>query len=471
MGWKLWRGLWLICGILALGPADGTALDGPPPPGAGAIDIFRLETLDLETAKTVAVSGSPTFAAAIERVRQAEERVRQAQADYWPRLDAGASGARVELSDREAQSRLRAVRRFDPDAGIADPEDVYRANLTAGWEVFTGFRRRFENARARFGEEASRSALDEARRLLLFSVARAFYEAQLAREDITIAKADEAFNLRQAEEARARRRAGTGSLSDVLNFEIQVNAARSALNDADRAFAVSRIALASIMGLPEGRLPMGLDLAPLTEPSSEDLLPPDDEPLIRFAEAHRPDILESGFRLQEAEAGIGVARSEYYPTLSLEASADGYRENSARFGQDDFGNSVGLFMNYNLFSGGATRARVAEARYAKREAERLDEAVRVDAFSEVHEAIANVVASQKELALQRENAVLVQRNRDLVEKGYAAGQESLVRLNEAQRDLISAQARLALARVALQQSWEGLDAATAANLGDAYGTP
>ena len=50
----------------------------------------------------------------------------------------------------------------------------------------------------------------------------------------------------------------------------------------------------------------------------------------------------------------------------------------------------------------------------------------------------------------------MQRNRDLVEKGYGVGQESLVRLNEAQRDLNQAMARLASARVSLRQAWYNL---------------
>jgi outer membrane protein TolC len=74
--------------------------------------------------------------------------------------------------------------------------------------------------------------------------------------------------------------------------------------------------------------------------------------------------------------------------------------------------------------------------------------------------MAALTTARDQLILQRENARLVRRNRDLVEKEYAAGQTSLVRLNEAQRDLIQARGRLALARVSLRQAWQGLYAAT-----------
>jgi outer membrane protein TolC len=74
--------------------------------------------------------------------------------------------------------------------------------------------------------------------------------------------------------------------------------------------------------------------------------------------------------------------------------------------------------------------------------------------------VANVRSAQYELELQRKNAGLVRENRDLVEKEYQAGQASLVRLNEAQRDLNRAQGRLALALVGLRQALKNLDAST-----------
>ena len=68
--------------------------------------------------------------------------------------------------------------------------------------------------------------------------------------------------------------------------------------------------------------------------------------------------------------------------------------------------------------------------------------------------------TQAQLRLQRINAELVQTNRDLVDKEYTAGQASLVRLNEAQRDLVTAQSRLALALATMRQAWFNLETVT-----------
>ncbi len=47
-----------------------------------------------------------------------------------------------------------------------------------------------------------------------------------------------------------------------------------------------------------------------------------------------------------------------------------------------------------------------------------------------------------------------------MEKEYNAGQASLVRLNESQKDLTTAQSNLALALVALRQAWVELETRT-----------
>jgi outer membrane protein TolC len=144
----------------------------------------------------------------------------------------------------------------------------------------------------------------------------------------------------------------------------------------------------------------------------------------------------------------------------LAGSLDGERTDSARFEGDDFGNTVGLYMTYRLYSGGDRRARLAEAKYQRREADENLAALKIQVSADVQEAVARVKSAQFELELQRRNAVLVLKNRDLVAKEYQAGQASLVRLNEAQRNLNQAQTRLALARVGLRQALKNLNAST-----------
>jgi outer membrane protein len=443
----------LIAGVAMAATAQAADTDA-------AIDIETLAALDLVTAQRLALAGNPSLDAAAERVRQAAEQIKQARAAYLPSLDATASASHARLSDNAHAANLASARALNPLATIADPEDYYSTRLTATWTLFNGFKRHFSHAQARYGEEQSRVGRDETRRLLLASVAESFFGAQLARENMAIAAAGEAFNQRQLHEARIRQKVGTGSLSDVLNFQVQANASRSERISAEADYQTARIGLAALMGIPTSVLPARLELAPMEKISESEMGRPESAARIDHALAHRPDARQRHWALKQVEAGVGSARADFLPTVRLSGTYDGQRANSGGFREDDFGDTIGVYLTYNLFSGGLHRAKLGEAKRKAVEAAKNLASTEIDITADVQKALAALNSAQAQLRLQQANADLVKQNRDLVEKEYAAGQTSLVRLNEAQRNLTQARGRLALARASLRKAWSGLDAST-----------
>lgn len=417
---------------------------------APAIDWAVIELLDLKKAAEIALINNPSLAAAEARVRQAVERLEQARARYWPSLDATLAGARISYAGNHG----------NPTPSGSDPEKRYQADLAATWVLFDGFARKFANASARFGKSQSEASRDEAGRLILSAVASAYFAAQLALEDIVIAESNQAFNQRQLVEAQARYRIGTGALSDVLNFKIRVNEAKTSLINSERVFSETMYALAALLGAPRSHFPEKMKLARLKEETVEEMKKPDADLLARQALEYRPDLKETRFALHQSAAQVKIAQSRFYPSISLAASLDGDRSGNAGFEGDDFGNTIGFNLSYNLFAGGSDRAKVKEARARTQELAKTLENLELQVNSEVRISSNQVYATQRQLVLQRANAELNQQNRDLVEKEYAAGQVSLVRLNEAQRDLTTAQGRLALALASLRQAWFNLETDT-----------
>lgn len=449
---RRWSLVWVTVFLLLLGgwAPQGIAADSD----SGPLKLEDIEILDLAAAARIALADNPNLAAAQARVTQAREAVRQARSAYWPRLDLGASAARVELSDSAYENQVK----INPT--LEDPEDYYRADITASWLIFDGFSRKFDLAAAKYGAETSEAARADAQRLLLSAVTSAFLSAQQALESVAIAKADEAFNQRQLTEARLRYDVGTGALSDVLNFEVKANSAISARIDAERVYQTSRIGLAALLGVEQARLSDDLPLASLSPIADDELIAPQVEPQLDLALVRRPDLAQSDWQVQQAAAEAKSARGKFYPTLSLSASYDGERAGDAEFESDDFGNTVAVNLSYNLFAGGLNHARLQQAKARLTELEKIKTNAEINITSEVRTAAAVVLSAQEQLKLQRANAQLVQRNRDLVEKEYKAGVGSLVRLNEAQRDLIAAQVSLAAARVTLRLAWYDLQTAT-----------
>jgi outer membrane protein TolC len=121
-------------------------------------------------------------------------------------------------------------------------------------------------------------------------------------------------------------------------------------------------------------------------------------------------------------------------------------------------------MSWNLYAGGADTARLVEAEQAKREAVYTLANLRNSVAAEIRQALALLAAAREQVGLQRETVKLVQENRDLAKNEYEAGEASLVRLNEAQRDLNATYGRLAQALVSYHLAMQRLLSATGQNV-------
>lgn len=432
------------------------------------------QTLTLEEARIIALERNPNLLAAGERVEQARARLKQAVSAYLPGVTSSVTASFTEISDND-EDAARANAAFQtalqqailpPGSpitpfGVDDTIERYQANVTASYLLFDGFARKFQTRLARKGEERSEASRQETRRLVLNAVSLAYYNVQLARENVIIAEADKAFNERQLKEAVLRREVGKGSLSDQLNFEVRIRAAESALLQADNSHDLALIALVQLIGADQRDVPPGMDVAPLEDILPETVVIPELEASVAESLQTRPDFLELQAIDDQAADAVDIARSAYFPTFVASVSADALRGDNAYFEEDDFSGTIAIQGQYEIYAGGRRKAALHEAKAIDRETGHLVESARLQVEAEVESARRQLDTAKSLLKLQQETTSLVERNRDLVEKEYSAGQASLVRLNQAQRDLISQQASLALAQVSLKQAQTDFDTATA----------
>ncbi len=443
--------------FLYTGIVIGEELDQPLPP-----DFSGITELDLETAQELALAGNPSMDAAFTRVEQARARVSQAVAAWWPTLDLTATGSKVRRSDKDF-----AIAQFFPSISGQSTERTYdqgAAGLQVAWILFDGFYRSFKHEQAKFGEKSAQAARRDAQRLLLSAVAEAFLNAQLAQTNVKIAQADQEFYSQQLRDAENRFEVGAGPWGDVLNIKVQLNTAKTNLLLNRRQFEAAGYGLAALLGLPDAVLPDHVSLAELD--LKRDVSRAGDSPdqLIREALEQRPDVRQMIMRVKEAEAGTGMATASYYPTLQLAGAYNGARQGDVSLTGEDFGNSVSLNLSWNLFSGGLDRARRFEAEQGYREAKFTLADLRNQVASQVRQDMALLEAAREQVRLQRESVTFVEENRDLAKNEYDAGEASLVRLNEAQRDLTTTYSRLAQSLVAFHRARQRLLASTGRNI-------
>jgi outer membrane protein TolC len=437
----------VVMGVAVVSLVEGKSLD-------------EVELLDLETAQQVALADNPSLAAAAERVEQARQRIEQARALYYPSIDAGGTAVSARMSAQDAAVQSMLLNGADIDRN----SERYRLFLGASWLLFDGFSRKFSNLIAEYGQQESEQARRDGMRLLLQSVAESYYGAQLALYNKAIAEADFSFNSKQAKEAKLSMDAGAGSLSAVLNFQVQMNNASTEILLAERDYDLALYGLAVLLGRESGKMPDGLELVRMDMVEESEFAELSTNQLLQSAAVNRPDILLQELSVQRAESTVGANRANFYPRLSVDGSVDGSRIDNIDFGRDDFGSTVSVILSYNLFRGGEDQARVAEAKAFRRETARTLEQQKNKVQSEVRQAVTRLEQSRAQLKLQRASVKLVEQSRDLVEEGYKAGQESLARFNEVQRDLVRTQSRLALSLISLYTNRQALKTATGKSL-------
>lgn len=117
----------LVLCVLHLSPAYGQTKDQEL--------LDQVQVLDLHTAQCIALSANPGISAAQERVAQAQARLRQAMAAWWPSLDLSANGMHQRLSD----TSYALNRRIATGQNLDQSSMHYSTGLQATWLLFDGF--------------------------------------------------------------------------------------------------------------------------------------------------------------------------------------------------------------------------------------------------------------------------------------------------------------------------------------------
>ncbi|MDL6806459.1 TolC family protein [Escherichia coli] len=176
----------------------------------------------------------------------------------------------------------------------------------------------------------------------------------------------------------------------------------------------------------------------------------------------RPDIQEAEHNLKSANADIGAARANFFPTISLTASAGvGSDALSSLFSHGMQIWSFAPSVTLPLFTGGSNLAQLRYAEAQKRGLIATYEKTVQSAFKDVANALARRTTLEEQLDAQRQYVKAEQQTVDVGLRRYQAGVGDYLTVLTAQRSLWSAQQEL----LALQLTdftnritlWQSLD--------------
>lgn len=430
-------------------PAQPTpAAPNGTPPGNAAIaslgdekwwDVFQDK--ELQELIRIALKNNYDVRIAATRVMQAQAQLGIVRADQFPSLNAGGN--------------VTSVR--NPTIG---PIPAYELTLgeitaTASWNVdFWGrYRRATESARATLlaNEWAQKAVISS----LVANVAASYFalrqfDYQLEISKGTLASRQDSLGLTKMLEEH-----GINSLLDVRQSEQLVYTAAAEIPDLERQIAQEENAISILLGNNPGDIPRGLQLT--EQPHSPEVPVGLPSALLE----RRPDIREVEQNLVAANAQIGVARSLYFPQISLTGTA-GYE--SAKL-TDLFQGPAGVWtlvgsVTQPIFEGGRLKSGVRLAEAQRDQLVLTYQQTIQGAFRDVSNAL---VAYRKYRELRIQQQQLVESARDaahLSEVRFKAGSTDYLEVLTNETNSFSAELNLAQAQgnelIALVQLYQAL---------------
>ncbi len=361
--------------------------------------------------------------AAQARFDEARALVRLERAQYYPTLAVGPSASRTRISVNKPA--------VGASGGTTNNDFVIPFDVAYEPDLWGRVRREVEAARA--GAQASAADLENVGLGLRAELAVDYFQLRsLDSEkillDSTVKAYAEALSLTED-----RHRGGVASEVDVAQAQTQLETTRGEAIDVQVARAQYEHAIAVLIGKPASEFSIPSSPLEIAPPAIPEGVPSD---LLQ----RRPDIASAERSVAVANAGIGVAKSAYYPNITL--TGQGGFESAVITtlvnGPSSLW-SVGASALETIFDAGARRAGTDEAWAAYNESVANYRQSVLTAVQEVEDNLAALRILEDETATQAAAVSAAQHSLDLSTNRYKGGVTTYLEVTTAQSSALADQ--------------------------------
>ena len=378
---------------------------------------------------------------AATRVLQAQAQLGITRADQFPAVGAGGN-----ITSQQ-----------NPKLGPIPSYELTQGSLiaAASWnpDFWGRYRRATESARANLlaNEWAQKAVIST----LVANVAASYFTLRQLDLQLEVSKRTFAHRKESLDLTNTLEQHGISSLLDVKQSEQLVYTAATEIPDLERQIAQQENAISILLGRNPGDIPRGLALT--EQPHSPDVPAGLPSALLE----RRPDIREAEQNLVAANAQIGVAKSAYFPQISLTGTA-GYESPSLT---NLFTGPAGLWnlaasFTQPIFEGGRLKSGVRLTE-AQREQMLLTYQQTIQgAFRDVSNALV-AYRKDREFRIQEQNLLTsAQQAAELSNQRFNAGTTDYLEVLTNETNAFSAELGLAQAQgnelIALVQLYQAL---------------
>jgi multidrug efflux system outer membrane protein len=340
-----------------------------------------------------------------------------------PQVSANVNGQRQRIP----QSQLQ----FTP--GIQSVIEQYEATLSVSWEldVFGRVRRQTEAARADVlaSEEGRRATI----LTLVASVASSYITLRELERQLQIAKSTAASRKGSFLLFRDKFEGGVVSALELAQTQSEYEASLVTIPQLEAQIGQQEDALSILLGRNPGPIAAGRALPALGVPAVPAGLP---SQLLE----RRPDLRQAEQELVSANALIGAARAQYFPTISLTGLFGSLsNEFSGLFKGPAKVWSYAASASAPIFTGGGIAGKVKSAEARQQQALlRYQKAIQV-AFQEVSDALIAHTKAREQLGFEGRQVNTLRTYLELARLRYDEGYTSYLEVLDAERNLFNAQ--------------------------------
>jgi multidrug efflux system outer membrane protein len=379
---------------------------------------------ELDRLITIALAENKDVQIAAARIEQFLGQYAATRAVMFPQVSAELSGRRQRIPPGSVA--------FAPSNASAVIES-YDAALSLNWEIDVFGKRRRQTEAARADVLASVEGRRATILTLVSSVASSYITLRQLDRELQIARETVRSRFGSYQLFKERFEGGTVSELELAQAKSDYEAALVTVPQIETQIGQAEDALAVLLGRNPGPIARGASLVELRLPAVPAGLP---SQLLE----RRPDLRQAEQNLVSANALIGAARAQYFPTISLTGLFGSISpEFSGLWKGANKAWSYGVGATAPLFTAGGIAGNVQTAEAQQHEALlRYRQSIQV-AFREVEDSLISYTKAREQLAFQDQQVVTLRRYVELARLRYDNGYTSYIEVLDAERNLYSAE--------------------------------
>lgn len=366
-------------------------------------------------------------------------RVTEARSGFLPKVNYSESWTRsdnpVFVFSSLLTQRQFSASNFGP-ASLNRPDFLnnFQSLVTADQTLYDAGKTKRAVRMAELGENLANEDDRRSQLEVIAQVVRYYWDARLGVEQVKVIAQAMRSAEADLERSEARRASGMATDADVLSIRVHLAGVREEQIRREADLEVAHAAMNDAIGLPlESIHSLTTPLAPL--PLAQTRL----SAYETDADGRRPEVRQTRLAVEIAKVQVADARSNYLPQVSLHGAFEADRQRFADRGGTNWLVSVGL--RWNLFNGGADKAKIAEseatARRTTSDQTRVESGIRL----QVRQAWANLQAAQQRIESAQASVAEAQESLRISQNRFAAGLSAVTDLLRTETAFLETQTR------------------------------